>query len=236
MAILDDFLKPDITPREIDQNLFSVFDAHEQGAPYDSKAAMYDRLVSSNLYLNIAWGTSRATITSFIQDAFASRQGCILDLAAGTSVDAVDIYATTPRPTIVIDLSIAMLRKGRERLVQQLGHVPANITFLQANALDLPIKTQCVSTVLCHGALHLLPSLDNVLTEWNRVLTTDNTVFASSLVKERWFGNQYLQLLHRAGEISQPMPAAQVKRILSEGLHRPVDVKIEGNFAYGRAE
>ncbi len=234
--LLEASLQSAANVRQLDTNLFSVFEAQSIGAPYDSKAEAYDRMVSSDRYLRLAWGAQRSTIVSFMEEAFSSGQGTILDLAAGTSVDAFRFYATTTRPTIVVDLSLEMLRRGRDRLVEELGRVPPNIVFMQADARQLPFMDNAIATLLCHGGFHLFPSLDRVVSEWRRVLHPEGGLFVTSLVRERRFGNLYLALLSRLGEVSTPMSAETFERKVRKGLGgRATGVEIEGNFAYLRA-
>jgi len=232
--MLQDFVKPGIPLREAAPNVYSVFEPGDDGAAYDSKAAAYDRAVSSNLYLRLAWGVTRAAFAGFINDAFNSRDGLILDLAAGTSVDAVHSYVKTDRPVIVLDLSLAMLVKGVERLQTLTGQVPANVMFLQADAKDLPIADERVSTLLSHGGFHLFSSIDQIMREWRRVLMQDGGFFVTSIVRERWLGNQLLKALHAAGEVSAPRTALEVAGLLSKGMNTEVRHQVKGNFVFVR--
>lgn len=229
-------LRTDLTLREVDAQLYSVFEVEEVGAPYDNKAAAYDRMVSSDRYLRLAWGARRSTISRFMERAFASGEGPICDLAAGTSVDAYRIYAGTDRPTFVVDLSLEMLRKGRDRLRAELGALSSHIMFLQADAMNLPFRDNALSAILCHGGFHLLPSLDRIVSEWKRVLDDQGRLFASSLVKERLIGNLYLHALWRLGEVSRPMSAKTVAELIGEGMGKATQVAVEGNFAYVRTD
>ena len=232
--LLAPLLKPNTPIRQLEPHLFTGLATRELGAPYDSKAAAYDRLVSSDLYLKLAWGARRQTILTFMRDAFAAGDGPILDLAAGTSVDAVDVYPASQRTIIVADLSLEMLKKGKTRLITVHGSVPDNVVFLQADALDLPFKDQVLDTLLCHGAFHLLPDLPGFIAECARVLCSNGGLFVSSLVTERTFGNLYLKMLHRSGEVSRPMSAADCAQLIQVGTDRAVTTQIEGNFAYLR--
>ena len=59
---LDDLLLPGRTLREVAPRIYSARPQADEGAAYDSRAAAYDRMVSSDLYLKIAWGARRSTI------------------------------------------------------------------------------------------------------------------------------------------------------------------------------
>jgi ubiquinone/menaquinone biosynthesis C-methylase UbiE len=233
--VLDAYLKPDIPIRQIEHSLFSVFEPDDEGARYDSIAVIYDRFISSPLYLRLAWGGSRSKQIAFIREAFNSqKEGCLLDLAAGSCIDSVYAYAETDRPIIVVDRSLHMLRRGMERMVSEAGAIPENVWFLQADALSLPIIDQKISTVLCHGAFHLFPSTDVIMGEWRRVLCDTGTTFVSSLVLARWVGDRYLNLLYRSGEVSKPMTSSDLQRTLSTGMTTECEVTTAGNFAYAR--
>ncbi len=221
--------------RQLEPGLYSALPGTDAvSAPYDSRAALYDRMVSSDLYLRLAWGARRGTILSFMQAAFGAADGVIVDLTAGSAVDAAQLYCRTRRPVLVVDLSLTMLRKGMSRVQAVLGGLPSNLLFLQADALNLPLQNRCISTLLCHGGFHLLPDLGRVMSEWQRVLNADGSLYITSLVTGRSFGDAYLRLLHRAGEISPPRSPGEFETLLTNGLGQPLDVTVEGNFAYAR--
>lgn len=234
-ALLNRCLRDGLPLRRVESNLYSVLDDGSRGAPYDNKAEAYDRMISSDQYLRIAWGANRSTILSFMDEAFAAGEGFILDLAAGTSLDAYRIYTKTQRPTVVVDLSLEMLRRGKERLTEEIGRIPAHIVFVQADALDLPFEDGSFETILCHGGYHLFPFRDKIVSEWKRTLNPAGQLFATSLVNERWLGNVYLTLLSRLGEVNKPISATQFSQEVGAGLDRDTSLEVEGNFAYVRA-
>lgn len=234
--MLEQCLKSDVNVREIGPALYSVLDAEIEGARYDSVAALYDRVISSDSYLWIAWGGNRDIQLDFIRQAFESTdEGWVLDLAAGSSVDSAAAYASTGRPILVVDRSLEMLHKGRERLQALTGTLPENVFFLQADAMSLPLVDRCVSTLLCHGSFHVLPSLDVVMSEWRRVLEHGGNIFVSSLVLGRWLGDRYLALLHRLGEVNPPLSATRFRQTLADGIAADFDLHTVGNFAYASA-
>ncbi len=221
--------------REVEPGLWSVLDEGDVGAPYDNRAAAYDRAVSNPSYLRIAWGLTRHDNQRFIDDAFRSRRdGWIADIAAGTCVDSAATYADTRRPTVVLDRSLDMLRRGRERLVEHAESVPSNVVFLQADAYALPFRCDAISTVLCHGAYHVFHETEQLTREWQSALAPDGQVFVSSLVRGRWIGDRYLGLLRRTGEIAPPRTAEEFRQRAESELGRPLDLEAVGNFAYAR--
>ena len=239
---LEDVIAPHATPREIEPGLFSVLEEGDVGAPYDRVAAFYDRAVSSPTYLRIAWGLAREDNARFIRDAIDSgdskddskEEGWIVDVAAGTCVDAAALHARAERPTIVLDRSVAMLRRARDRVVEFCGSVPPAIFFLQADATALPFRDGSISTILCQGAYHVFPDTGAITREWTRVASPGAGLFVSSLVLGRWLGDRYLSLLRRSGEIAPPRTAEAFQTRIEEELARPFELEAVGNFAYAR--
>ena len=96
--------------------LFSMWRIETQlddaGAPYDRRAAVYDRLVRSRAYNRLAWSTSPADYTAFAARAFASDHGPLLEAAAGSAAATAELHARAGRPTMLVDLSRAMLDRA----------------------------------------------------------------------------------------------------------------------------
>lgn len=233
MISLDEVLAAGQPIRELEPGLFSVFDPDDEGAPYDTRAAAYDRLVSMRWYSQIAWGVSPDAHTDFIARALASEvDGWVLDVAAGSCLASASAYPKTSRPLIVLDRSLEMLRRGMARLRQSSGAIPPHVAFLQADANALPFRSGSMATVLCHGAFHVFPSPSTVCTEWSRVLDSGGSLFVSSLVRGRWLGDRYLGLLHSAGEVTQPRTPGEFASFVQAGLEGSAKLETLGNFAY----
>ncbi|HEY8153415.1 MAG TPA: class I SAM-dependent methyltransferase [Myxococcota bacterium] len=233
MIALQEVLEPGRSIRELEAGLFSALGAGDEGAPYDSRAAGYDWLVSSRWYSSLAWGVAAAAHTDFIRRGLASsHEGWVLDVAAGSCVPSASAYTTTSRPLVVLDRSLGMLRRGMARLRQLHGALPRHVAFLQADASALPFRAGSLATVICHGALHVFSSPSDVCAEWLRVLRPGGQLFVSSLVRGRWLGDRYLALLHRAGEVTRPRSAAEVARFVEAAVGAPARLDAVGNFAY----
>lgn len=219
--------------RELEVGLYSVLDPHDEGAPYDSRAAAYDWLVSSSWYSRVAWGVRPIIHTEFITRGISTEgDGWVVDVAAGSCVPSASAYSTTSRPLVVLDRSLAMLRRGMARLRHIHGRIPPNVAFMQADANSLPFRTGSISTVVCHGAFHVFSSPAAVCAEWVRVLESGGRLFVSSLVQGRWLGDQYLGLLHRAGEVAQPYSPAEFARRVEAWFGATAKLEAMGNFAY----
>ncbi len=219
--------------RELEPSLFSALDPDDEGAPYDTRAAAYDRLVSTRWYNRVAWGVPPATHTDFITRALTSEaEGWVLDVAAGSCVASASAYPKTSRPLIILDRSLGMLRRGMARLRRLSGAIPPHVAFLQADATALPFRSDSMATVLCHGAFHVFSSPSAVCAEWARVLHTGGWLYVSSLVHGRWLGDRYLGLLHRAGEITQPRIPGEFAGFVEAKFEGSAQLKALGNFAY----
>jgi ubiquinone/menaquinone biosynthesis C-methylase UbiE len=233
MDALDGVIESDRPLRELEAGLFSALDPDDEGAPYDSRAAAYDRLVASDWYSRVAWGVRPDVHTDFIARGFASEdEGRVLDVAAGSCVSSAAAYAETSRPVVVLDRSLAMLRRGRARVIALRGEVPPRIAFLQADAGALPIRSGTFASVVCHGAFHVFASPETVAAECARVLRSGGKLFASSLVRGRWLGDRYLGLLHRAGEVTRPRTPGEFSRLVESAFGASGEVDAIGNFAY----
>lgn len=233
---LSEVLSPGTIAREIEPGLYSVLAEGDVGAPYDRVAIVYDRAISTDLYLRLAWGITRSANGSFIGDAFKSADsGWIIDIAAGSCIDSAAHYAETQRPTIVLDRSVEMLQRGIERLKECCGDVPSHIYFLQADANALPLRDGIARTILCHGAYHVFHETKELTSEFRRVAGRGSDIFISSIVLGRWFGDRYLGLLQRTEEIAPPRTAAEFVTRLEVELQSPIEFERLGNFAYARA-
>ena len=128
--------------RELEPSLFSALDPDDEGAPYDTRAAAYDRLVATRWYNRVAWGVPPATHTDFITRALTSEaEGWVLDVAAGSCVASASAYPKTSRPLIILDRSLGMLRRGMARLRRlSRNPTPRRIPPSRCHRATLPIR------------------------------------------------------------------------------------------------
>ncbi len=108
---------------------------------------------------------------SLLGQIMACRPGdLILDYAAGPCWVAELLNRFGIR-TVSVDLSLEMLRRGRERLRQdrRLNRV-VNAQFAAGDALQLPFPDGTFDGVLCMNALHHMPNYLEALKEIHRVL------------------------------------------------------------------
>lgn len=94
----------------------------------------------------------------------------VLDFAAGTCW-ATEFLCRLGVRTVSIDLSVDMMRRGRERLAADSRLVfRAQAAFASARGQALPFADGSFDGVLCMNALHHLPSYGAALREIHRVL------------------------------------------------------------------
>ena len=95
---------------------------------------------------------------------------CVLDLAAGTCW-ATELLNRVGVRTISVDLSIEMMRRGRQRLGADTRLVHKDdARFVAARGQALPFADGSVDGVLCLNALHHHPDYGATLREIHRVL------------------------------------------------------------------
>jgi SAM-dependent methyltransferase len=94
----------------------------------------------------------------------------VLDLASGTGWATELLLRLGVRP-VAIDLSVEMMRRGRQRLVADERLALRNdAAFVAGRGQMLPFADETFDGVLCLNALHHLPSYGDALREVYRVL------------------------------------------------------------------
>jgi SAM-dependent methyltransferase len=94
----------------------------------------------------------------------------VLDFAAGTCW-ATELLCRIGVRTVAMDLSIEMMRRGRQRLAADTRLVFRDeAAFVAARGQSLPFRTESFDGVLCMNALHHVPSYAEALREIHRVL------------------------------------------------------------------
>src|SRR5260221_604881 len=146
--------------------------------PSDSSEADSDERQDVTTCLNFPLHWTSATLAwTYLHDfsvacvVLATRpDDRVLDLAAGTCW-ATELLGRLGVRTVSIDLSVEMMRRGRERLAtdSRLVH-RSDAAFLAARAQALPFADASFDGVLCMNALHHVPSYSVALREIYRVL------------------------------------------------------------------
>jgi SAM-dependent methyltransferase len=231
-AWFTDLLRTDVAPRSVSDGIWSVLPIDAPGQRYDGRLAAYDRVVGNGLYNRLLWGSSPARYAAFARRALDSGDGPFLDAGCGSLVFTAAAYATSTRSVILLDQSVGMLEAARNRLIQQVGHLPERVALIQADLRELPFRDAAFSTVLSMGMLHLFDNCEPILGELGRTTQQDGKLFITSLVSDRRLGRGYLRLLRRAGEVAQPRTMLELKSAIGRALREPIDSFREGNMGF----
>lgn len=207
-------------------------DLDRPGAPYDRRAVVYDRLVRSRLYNRLAWSTSPEDDAQFAAAAIASADGPLLEVAAGSAAATAGLHAHSRRPTVLVDLSRAMLERAARHITAASDddeqEVPPHIRLVQADLLALSFPSHGFTTILGLGLTHLFDDLPGLVTALRGQLAPGGQLHLAGLVAETRRGRRYLQVLHRAGEVAEPTTAQQLHVLLGE----PAAFRTTGCMAY----
>ncbi len=226
---LESLLAPGRALRPVGPGVVSALPSQDEGAPYDRRAATYDRLVGSRAYNRLVWGASIADYEAFAAEALAAGEGALLDAGCGTLVFTADAYRRTLRPLVLVDLSLGMLRRAAERLAG------AHAAFVQSDVLDLPFARNRFATVTCHALLHVLDDPWAALTALRDQLAPGGRLFASMLVSDRAPGRAFLAALHRAGEVGPLRSSDELAGAAEEVFGDSAEVDRSGSMAWLRA-
>lgn len=235
---IGDVMDPARPLRQLDERLFSVLPEGTAGHAYDNRARAYDRMIGSRLYNRVAWGTSPADYRRFARRAVASAPGgWFLDAGCGTLLLTADAYLAAPtRPIVVLDQSLGMLQRARERVLGGGRKLPPQIVFLQADLLDLPFRPGSFRTVMSMGMLHLFPDVVPLVAGLESLLLPDGGLYLTSLVENGRLGDRYVRFLHGRGETAAPRASGALESLLRGALRRPLSYDVTGNMAYAVAE
>jgi len=233
--MLESVLK-NIKIEEVDEGIFSCIDRNYRRSDYDEKVNAYDLVVGNAIYNRIIWGNWPSNYVNFCSQALAStRGGIFLDAGCGSLVFTASTYANAENKLIVLlDRSIGMLRKGRERIKKHSGAIPKNIAFIQGDIFALPFQDDAFDTVASFGVLHMFEEKLALLAELERVKKESGQVFFSSLVGNNAFGRGYLKILEKAGEVATCHTS---QSLINQFSASPFEFKMTtvGNMAYGRS-
>lgn len=221
---------------EVDDGIFSCLPPAQRHSDYDSKVRGYDLLVGNRYYNRLVWGNWPSRYRAFCEEALASsRAGFYLDAGCGSLVFTADVYARAHDTRIVLlDRSLGMLARGRDRIRARAGRTADNITFLQGDIFDLPFHDQVFDSVASYGVLHVFDDQAGMLAELTRVKRPGGKLFCSSLVGNNALGRKYLGLLKNAGEVATCQTSASLAAALGETFK--LSIESVGNMAYARGD
>jgi len=222
--------------REVEPGIYSVLSSDAPAQPYDRRARLHDAVVGSGLYNRTMWGVDRRNYGAFAAGAaLADSAGWHLDAGCGSLVFTHETYrAASHRSRVLVDKSLGMLRAARARLSSAGSAATERTILLQADLLELPFQPRVFSTVLSMGMLHLFRDPAAFARGLAGVVTPGESLWLTSLVRGRTWGDQYLQLLHLAGEVAAPRTSAEVQSLLAGNIGWPAVICQEGNMLFAR--
>jgi len=188
--------------------------------------------VRSPTYNRLAWSTTPADYVQFAAAAIASGDGPLLEAAAGSAAATAGLHAHSRRPTVLVDLSRAMLERAARRIAaareDDEPEIPAHIRLVQADLLALPFPAHGFTTILSLGITHLFDDLSPLLMALGVQLAPGGELHLAGLVTHTHRGRRYLEILHRGGEVARPRTAEE----LHLALGSPAVFSTTGCMAY----
>lgn len=227
-------LAPSREPWMAEPGIWSVLPRATPPHRYDARVQVYDLVVGSPLYNRVLWGSSSAKYSRFAETAIsAGSGGWHLDAGCGSLLFSATAYARHgSRPVVLLDHSMAMLRRARSRLEALAPIRKAPLLLLHADLQDSPFRAGAFETVLSMGVLHLFPRVEQVLGGLRSALMPSGALFLSTLVLARGVGNAYLRFLHLTGEIAAPRTAAEVRALVQLHLGGAQRSRQKGNMLF----
>lgn len=227
--LIEEYLASGVELRTIEPGIVSVLPPQEEAHHYDAIARLYDLVIGNGLYNRLLWGNGPADYSAFCQAALDSADGPYLDTGCGTLVFTARAYGRSERPLVLLDRSLGMLQKARQRLEREYGGMPGHVMLVQGDIFRLPFRDGVFGTVASYGLLHLFADLAPLVGELRRVADTGASVWLSSLVREQGLGRYYYDLLQRSGEIACRRKAEDISALL-RGLGEEVEGQLKGNM------
>jgi ubiquinone/menaquinone biosynthesis C-methylase UbiE len=230
--LLADTLRDDARPRMAGEGIWSVLPEEAEEADFDRLGPTYDRLARTRLYIRLVSGADPADFTEFAREAIAAADdGGLLDVACGSLTFTDQVYARSPRPVVLVDRSITMLRMGRERLASRGGN--PQLVLLHADGLDLPFRDETFTTVACYGSLHVFEDLGAAVAELHRCLAPGGRLFLTGLADTgRWIGLQAMKGMQRLAHFYTIYTADEITGIVADVAGDRPSADVRGNLVY----
>lgn len=217
-------------------NLTDDFIYEVQGLPkgdYDKQSVQYDKVISNSLYNRIMWGNHSANYTTFSEYGLKNAESNVIaDIGCGTLSFTASAYAKEAQKEFYFcDLSHEMLRIGKKRL-QVNSKVNTRYTFVRADALEMPFKSNVLQTVFCFGILHLFSQPEKLVIELNRMIKPGGKLFLTSLCTNRKWSSIYLNFLFKKGHVAKPMSSHEIQDYLKSNGFNIESLNVVGGMTY----
>jgi demethylmenaquinone methyltransferase/2-methoxy-6-polyprenyl-1,4-benzoquinol methylase len=144
---------------------------------FDNIASRYDL---ANAVITL--GQIKRWRRRLVDDLSIAGSPLVLDLATGTADVALEILRRSPTARIIgIDLSLEMVRRGREK-ARRAGFGD-RVSFLLADATALPFKEAIADRISDAFLLRHIPSLPDAFAEFRRVLRPGGRIASLELTQ-----------------------------------------------------
>ena len=230
---LSELLSKDVGLRLIEPHVYSVIQDGESTNFFDKMARFYDVVICNPLYNRLMWGYSVKTYDTLTHDALtSSKKGWVLDAGCGSLAFTAGTYIKySERPVVLLDQSLELLRIAKSRLAKLSGNIPANMVFLQGDALHLPFTPKCFNTIISLNLLHVLDDVKKALLGLRNALAEKGTISFTTLVKTNRRADKYLEMMLKKTSGVAPRNIGQLHAVFDE-LGMPIKYNIQGNMAF----
>ena len=219
--------------RLVEPHIYSIAEDELIENEYDTGfGSIYEWVACNPIYNRVMWGYSTAKFATFVQKALTTTtQGSVLDLGCGSLSFTAQTYAHyRNRPVVLLDQSLKMLKTAKSRLVKLHKIIPENISFLHADARDLPFREHSFNTVIALNLLHCVDDLKVLMAGLKNTVSKDGRMYFTTLLKTGRFTDRYLKALANADKLV-PRDINQLSAYFDE-LRLPIEHAINGNMAF----
>lgn len=230
---LASLLLNDIPLRLVEPHIYSVLQDNRDTNVFDRMALFYDVVICNPVYNRLVWGYSVKDYETLTRDALtSSNEGWVLDCGCGSLAFTAGTYLQHQgRPIVLMDQALELLRLAKSRLIKHFGRVPANMIFLQADALDPPFFPGSFSTIISLNLLHILPDAREAVRGLKRILSDHGTMKFTTLVRSGRAADRYLALmLRKAGDIA-PRSIEELRAVF-DALPMRTTFTLHGSMAF----
>ena len=215
MNSLKKYFKPNSIAVITEKDIYSVM-LEEKKSNYDNKAKLYETLVDSKWYNQIAWGTSPTNYKEFAAKAISNAKGLSIDIGCGGLLHTYQCYINNTEQFVLVDNAIQMLQLAKKRLKGHQNDLPNNISLLQADALHLPFLNETFDNLFCFGVLHCFEDRMSFIKQTLRLLKPGGNFFFSCLTTDRWLSKMYLNILAKQNQVGFPLSSSQTIELFSK--------------------
>jgi SAM-dependent methyltransferase len=227
-------LATDVTPREIDRDIFDVT-ATPPRAHYDLTAPAYDVLVGSATWHRLLWKTSPNAFRAFAERVYHSRaDGAHAEVGCGSLLFTAQLYGgDRGRAVVLIDQSLQMLRIARRRLTKHFGRVPEHVVLVRADGRDLRLRGGWASTLIAMHVLHVVREREALLRTVRALMRAQgSTVGLTSIFLAGGRGDVFVRVFAALGELSPGLTRSELDALLAAQLGGDIHVDVEGSMAF----